>query len=114
MNHRRLVVNLVDVKTRECRCSGINPPGVWFQGGWRPALRWRDLFSGVSVESQEPVVLMTREKSQGRSPEGESTNATHRGGAFCSSDEVAVMAMERRECVVRVCASINRENGRSL
>ena len=66
------------------------------------------------MESQEPVVLMKREKSQGPKPEGESTNATRRDGALCSSDEVAVMAMERRECVVRVCTFINCENRRSL
>jgi hypothetical protein len=107
-------VSLFDVKTREFRCSGINPPGIWVLGGWRPALRWREFLLGVSVESQEPVALMAREKSQGQSSEDESTNATHRGGALCSSYEIAVMAMERRECVVRVCTSINRVNGRSL
>lgn len=114
MNHRRRVVSLLDVKTREFRCSGINPPGIWVLGGWRPALRWREFLSGVFAESQEPVMVMEREKSQELQLEDESTKVTHRGGALCSSKEVAVMAMERRECVVQVCTSINCENRRSL
>lgn len=114
MNHRRRVVNLLDVKTREFRCSGINPPGIWVLGGWRPALRWREFLLGVFVESQEPVMLMPREKLQELKLEDESTKVTHRGGALCMSDDVAVMATEQRECIVQVCTSINCENRRSL
>ena len=42
-------------------------------------------------------MLMSREKSQvGTTHKGESTNAAHRGGGIRSSDEAAVMAVERR------------------
>lgn len=34
-------------------------------------------------------------------PRGESTNAEHRGGPWCSSDEVSVMDMERRPGLVQ-------------
>ena len=33
-------------------------------------------------------------------PQGESTDAEHRDGLACSSDEVSVMEMERRDDVV--------------
>jgi len=39
---------------------------------------------------------MLREKFKWRSHENESTDARHRGGSSCSSDEVSVMEMERR------------------
>jgi len=43
---------------------------------------------------------MLREKFKWRSHEKESTDARHSGGAVCSSDEVTVMVMERRDCIV--------------
>ena len=46
--------------------------------------------------TREPVVLMIREKFKWKTHENESTDARHRGGLTHSSDEVAVMAMERR------------------
>jgi hypothetical protein len=45
---------------------------------------------------------MLREKSKWRTHKDESTDARHRGGAACSSDEVSVMGMERRGCIVRL------------
>jgi hypothetical protein len=44
---------------------------------------------------------MRREKSKGRPPEGESTDAGHRGGTARSSEEASVMGAERRGCVVQ-------------
>jgi len=44
----------------------------------------------------EPVASMLREKFKWRSHENESTDARHRGGSSCISDEVSVMEMERR------------------
>jgi RNA-directed DNA polymerase len=52
---------------------------------------------------------MVREKSKGRSPEGESTDAGHRGGTARSSDETPVMGVERRGCVVQGYLLINQE-----
>ena len=45
---------------------------------------------------------MSREKLKWRPHESESTDARHRGGAACSSDEVSVMGLERRGCIVRL------------
>jgi hypothetical protein len=44
---------------------------------------------------------MPREKSKWRTHEDESTDAGYRGGTVRSSDEVAVMVMERRGCVIQ-------------
>jgi hypothetical protein len=44
---------------------------------------------------------MRREKSKGRPPEDESTDARHRGGTARSSEEAPVMGAERRGCVVQ-------------
>lgn len=41
-------------------------------------------------------------------PKGESTNAKYRGGKARSSDEVAVIAMERRGFVIRLYLSVNQ------
>jgi len=41
--------------------------------------------------------------------EDESTNAGHRDGATCSSDEGAVMVLERRGCVVQLWTGANRQ-----
>ena len=51
---------------------------------------------------------MAREKSKGRSPEGESTEAGHRGGTARSSDESPVMGVERRDCVIQFCKLVNQ------
>jgi len=45
---------------------------------------------------------MLREKFKWRPHEDESTDAQHRGGAIRSSDEVFVMKMERRDCIVQL------------
>ena len=48
------------------------------------------------MELWEPVAPMIREKSNGQTPEDESTDAENRGGAARSSEEVPVMGMEQR------------------
>jgi hypothetical protein len=45
---------------------------------------------------------MLREKFKGRTPENESTDARHRGGAVRISDEGSVMELERRDCIVQL------------
>jgi hypothetical protein len=43
-------------------------------------------------------------EAQVRSPhECQSTDAGHRGGAVCISDEGSVMELERRDCIVQLC-----------
>jgi hypothetical protein len=45
---------------------------------------------------------MLREKSKWKPHEDLSTDAEHRGGATCSSDERSVMGVERRGCIVQL------------
>jgi RNA-directed DNA polymerase len=61
-------------------------------------------------------VLMSREKPQvGTTHKGQSTNAAHRGGGIRSSDEAAVMAVERRDSpeVVRVARQPRKREERA-
>ena len=46
---------------------------------------------------------MLREKLKWRPHESESTDAEHRGGLTRSSDEAAVMVVERRGWIVQLC-----------
>lgn len=67
----------------------------------RPVQRRRDLSFRLLYGTWEPVVPMSREKLKGADPpEGESTEAEHRGGAARSSEEDPVMGLERRDCTV--------------
>ncbi len=59
----------------------------------------------------EPVVSMPRENRKWRSHERESTDAEHRGGALCSSDEGLVMRLERRECPMSSGTTKQPESG---
>ena len=45
---------------------------------------------------------MLREKSKWKNHEDLSTDAGHRDGATCSSDERPVMGVERRGCIVQL------------
>ncbi len=64
---------------------------------------------GVCSEPQEPVAVMVREQHKLRD-EAYSIEALHRGGYFYSSDEIAVMATERREVAdkLRLCVNSTR------
>ena len=57
---------------------------------------------------------MIREKFKRKSRKNESTDARHRGGAIRSSDETAVMAVERRDCIIPVEALDNSLNEEEL
>ena len=52
--------------------------------------------SGLSCGTWEPVVLMRRENRKRQNREWESTDAAHRGGVACSSEEGPVTGLERR------------------
>ena len=99
LNHRLSVVNpQSDIETNGSRLHWeSNPLGTWVLGGWCPVLRWRESSLGFSVELWEPVALMLTEKSKWKPHEDESTDAENWGGPVCSSDEGAVMAVERRD-----------------
>jgi hypothetical protein len=44
---------------------------------------------------------MLREKSKWKTHKDESIDAERRGGTIRSSDEVPVMGMERRDCIIQ-------------
>ena len=48
---------------------------------------------------------------QVEAPRDERTDAGHRGGVACSSDEGAVMALERRRNTVQLYRKANRDAG---
>ena len=45
---------------------------------------------------------MKKEKSKWKTHKDESTDAAHRGGTARMSDEVSVMEMEQRGCIIQV------------
>ena len=47
-------------------------------------------------------MVMTSEKTQAIERRGRNSDAPYRGGTTRSSDEVAVMAMEQRGCIIRL------------
>ena len=57
---------------------------------------------------------MLREKFKWRSHENESTDARHRGGATCISEEVSVMEVERRECIDQLYNVVNHIMGGAI
>jgi hypothetical protein len=64
---------------------------------WCPVYRWHESNPGFSMELREPVVLMLKENIKQGSCKMESTETVHWDGSLCSSDEVTVIVMERRE-----------------
>jgi len=54
---------------------------------------------------------MLREKFKWRPHKNESTDAKHRDGATCSSDEASVMEVERRGCIDRLYNWVNHIMG---
>ena len=75
--------------------------------------RRRDPSLGFCRELQEVVAWMLREKFKGNNLENESTDAKNCDGTVCSSDEVSVMEMERRNSVKQVLLIIQLEKGRN-
>jgi hypothetical protein len=63
------------------------------------------------VWNVEPVAPMLRETSKWKPHEDQSTKAEHRGGVVRSSDEGAVMALERRRNTVQLYREVNRASG---
>lgn len=57
--------------------------------------------------------LMLREMTSGQPPRGRIPMQRHRGGATRSSDEAAVMAVERRGGIILLCETVNSETGRN-
>jgi hypothetical protein len=87
--------------------GGVLSQGAACSWPWRcPVYRWRELVAGAGREGENlspryrRSALLSR-ASRGRTPggnhhKGQSTDARHRGGPARTSDEGAVMALERR------------------
>ena len=87
-----------DVKTGEKSMLRMSNGEIRSLPAWHPALRWRRVRFWLEHGTWEPVASMPREKPKWKPHEGQSTDAGHRGGWACSSEEVPVMGMERRAC----------------
>ena len=82
----------------------ISPEGACLLSGRRPAERWHELDPGFCAErgNLPRRVGVLRENLKWRTHKRKSTDAEHGGGLTRSSDEVSVMGMERRGCIVRL------------
>lgn len=87
-----------------------------------PAYRWHELITGVCTESR--IKFGTGSENLSSRYEGktssngdckrESTDAWHGGGTSRSSEEVSVMGVARRGCIVRLFETPYRKTGRNL
>ena len=80
----------------------------------RPAFRRHDAQSGFRMERENLHDDVKGEATSGSDRKGESTDASCRGGVARSSDEGAVMGLERRGCVVQPRPQANCYCRRSL
>jgi hypothetical protein len=84
-----------DVKTEGKHCLRISSEGTCLPTERHPALRRRELDSGICVERGNSSCDVKRKPISG-DHEGESIEAHEGGGSSYSSEEVLVMGMERR------------------
>ena len=102
-----------DVESRLCKRRMTSPAEIWVRAGRHPAHRQHEHNTGFGMERGN---LSSRCKGSGvkqRHCERLSTDARHRGRWLCSSVEVPVMGVERREPVVerRDCRSTKKWGG---
>lgn len=72
-----------------------------------PGIKVMRAYCRLLYGTWEPVAPMPREKSKGQIPKDESTDAENRDGAARSSDEVPVMGMEQRGCIIQFYLTVN-------
>src|SRR5260364_51827 len=100
LNHCGCVVSLEKTSKLEALALfRINLLATRLLSRWCPAYRWRESDAGFYRALREPVALMPREKHKRLNLEYESTDARHWDGATRSSEEAAVLAVERRGCI---------------
>ena len=66
----------------------------------QPVFRWHELITGLDTERGN-LAWGAKGKAQVATTTRPNTNTHDRGGATRSSDEGAVMALERRDCVIQ-------------
>ena len=101
----RKVLN--DIKTGGTSNPGTSLTGTCLLVRRYPAQRWRELDPGSHTELRESVVAMPREKHKQRTCEAKSIEALHRDGQTRSSEEAAVIAVERRGLVIQTQSIAN-------
>ena len=97
--------------------SDVAPRLVWPLPAYGPSgVRHRGSVSLIRALTLNCGNLRWRCEAKGTSPKGEadSSDAPSRDGAARSSDEAAVMAVERRGCVIPALRDVNRAGGRSV
>jgi hypothetical protein len=67
-----------------------------------PAFRRREVGSGSCMERENLSSRCKGDVQAAKNREDRSTDAGHRGGAVRKRDEGAVMALDRRDCVVQL------------
>ncbi|QBY55919.1 hypothetical protein E0W60_30330 (plasmid) [Cupriavidus oxalaticus] len=96
--------------------SDVAPRSVWPLPAYAPGgVRHRGSVSLIRALTLNCGNLRWRCQAKGTSPKGEaeSSDAPPRGGAARSSVEAAVMAVERRGCVIPVWGRVNCVSRRS-
>lgn len=73
---------------------------------WHPAYSWRDLNLGFCKGRVKLSSRCQGKTSSRRTFKKESTNAWHGGRNSRSSEEVPVMGMERRGCIIQLFRAI--------
>lgn len=98
-----------DIKTRKTSSPRISVAETCLLAKRCPAWRWRQLNSGSQAELREPAVAMLRERRKQKTCKADNIDVLHRGGQTRSSEETAVMAVERRGLVTRPQPTINQK-----
>jgi hypothetical protein len=96
--------------------SDVAPGIVWSKPAYEPdGVRHRGSVTVILALMLNCGNLRWQCQAKGTSPQGEAetSDVPPRDGAARSSDEAAVMAVERRGCVIQVSREANRASGRS-
>src|ERR1017187_3964623 len=91
---------------------GISSVDVLILTERHPACRWREAQPGSCKERENLAGDAKGKGSSGSNRKAESTDAPERGGLLRSSDEAAVMVVERRERVIDASGPLARGGAR--
>jgi len=98
MTHRN-AFQLLSKRAEACTAR-ISVDVTCLRSTWQPVYRWHELITGLDTERGN-LAWDAKGKDQVVTTMSLNTNDQVRGGAVRSSDEEAVMALERRNCVIR-------------
>ena len=98
MTHRN-AFQLLSKRAEACTAR-ISVDVTCLRSTWQPVYRWHELITGLDTERGN-LAWDAKGKDQVVTAMSLNTNDHARGGAVRSSDEKAVMALERRNCVIQ-------------